>query len=149
MSDQGLDQAELPPSLAALIKKPSPASRLLGTELLGFDLEAGSVDLAFTPGHELLNKWGAVQGGMVAAMLDDAMSLSAALALDWGQIVPTLEIKVSFIAVAKPGRLKARAETIKRGKSVVFTEAKLMDADGQLLATASGTFTIVTLKPKA
>ena len=147
MSEQEPDN--LPPNLKALVKKPSPASQLLGTELLGYDLEAGWVDLAFHPTEALANKWGAVQGGIVAAMLDDALSLAAGLNLEWGQIVPTLEIKISYIAPAKPGRLLARAETLKRGTSVIFTEARLSDEAGLLLATASGTSSVVTLKPKA
>lgn len=138
----------LPPNLKALTRKPSAASQALGTELLAYDAEAGWVDLAFNATDGLLNKWGAVQGGMLAAMLDDALSLAAGLKLDWGQIVPSLEIKVSYIAPAKPGRLLARAEIVKRGRSVIFTEARLTDADGALLATASGTSSVVTLKPK-
>jgi uncharacterized protein (TIGR00369 family) len=140
---------DLPPNLKALVKKPSAASHLLGTELIGYDQAAGWVDLAFHPTEALTNKWGAVQGGMVAAMLDDALSLAAGLSLEWGQIVPTLEVKISYIAPAKPGRLLGRAEIIKRGKSIIFTEARLSDESGGLLATASGTSSVVTLKPKA
>jgi uncharacterized protein (TIGR00369 family) len=138
----------LPPNLKALVKKPSAASQALGTSLVAYDQSAGWVDLAFAASDSLLNKWGAVQGGMVAAMLDDALSLVAGLNLDWGQIVPTLEIKVSYVAPARPGRLLARAEIVKRGKSIIFCEARLTDESGALLATASGTFSVVTLKPK-
>jgi len=45
--------------------------------------------------------------------------------------------------------LLGRAEIIKRGKSIIFTEARLSDESGGLLATASGTSSVVTLKPKA
>ncbi len=148
MTNEGAADGELPPNLKSLVHKPSSASKMLGTELVGYDQAAGWVDLAFNPTDALTNKWGAVQGGMVAAMLDDALSLAAGLNLEWGQIVPTLEIKISYIAPARPGRLLARAETLKRGKSVIFTEARLTDSDGNLLATASGTSSVVTLKPK-
>jgi uncharacterized protein (TIGR00369 family) len=144
-----MTEPELPPNLKALVNKPSAASKLLGTELVGYDLAAGWVDLAFNPTDALCNKWGAVQGGMVAAMLDDALSLAAGLNLEWGQIVPTLEIKVSYLSPVKAGRILSRAETIKRGKSIIFCEAQLMDYAGNVLARASGTSSVVTLKPKA
>jgi hypothetical protein len=50
---------DLPPNLKALVKKPSAASQLLGTELIGYDQAAGWVDLAFHPTEALTNKWGA------------------------------------------------------------------------------------------
>ena len=84
----------------------------------------------------------------MAAMLDDVMSFAVGLDLDWGQISPTLEIKVSMLAPARPGRLYASGTVIKRGKSVGFIESELKDADGTVLATGSSTATFVTLKKK-
>ena len=46
---------------------------------------------------------GGIQGGNVAAMLDDAMAFAIGLNLDWGQISPTLELKISMLAPARPG----------------------------------------------
>ena len=49
----------------------------------------------------ICNKWGGIQGGNVA-MLDDAMAFAIGLT-DWGQISPTLELKVSMMARLGPG----------------------------------------------
>ena len=92
--------------------------------------------------------WGGIQGGMVAAMLDDVMAFAVGLDLEWGQISPTLELKVSMLNPAKPGRLIAEGRVIKRGRSVGFIEGELFDEEGTLLATASSTATFVTLKKK-
>ena len=92
--------------------------------------------------------WGGIQGGMVAAMLDDVMSLAVGLDLEWGQISPTLELKVSMLNAARPGRIIGTGRVIKRGKSVGFIEGELTDESGKLLATGSSTATFVTLKKK-
>ncbi len=139
---------DLPPNVAAQIKKMSPASALLGLEVVGCDAEKGIVDQAFTTTDQLCNKWGGLHGGMVAAMLDDVMALCAGLTVEWGQIVPTMEMKANYIGPGRPGRLTARAETVRRGKSVIFIECGLWNEDGSLVATATSTFTVVTLKKK-
>jgi uncharacterized protein (TIGR00369 family) len=84
---------------------------------------------------------------MTAAMLDDVMSLAAGLTIEWGQITPTLEMKVSYIKQGVPGaRLIATAKTVRRGASIAFLEADLKSEDGALVATASSTIAITTLK---
>jgi len=135
-----------PPNIQAILKRPAPASALLGIQPVALDVQEGAARVAFNAGPSLCNKWGALQGGMVAAMLDDLMSIAAGLTLEWGQIVPTLEMKTSFLAPAPPERLMGEGRVVKRGASVVFLEAKLDGPDGSLLATGSGTARIVTRK---
>ncbi len=133
---------DYPPNIQAILRKPSPASAFLGLDLLSFDAEAGLARMAFHATDALCNKWGGIQGGMVAAMLDDAISIAMGLAVEWGEITPTFELKTNFIAVARPGRLEAVGQVVKRGGSVGFVEARLWDADGGLVATASATLGI-------
>ncbi len=135
-----------PPVIQSILKAPSPASAHLGLSLVSIDREALSCRIAFDATERLCNKWGGLQGGMVAAMLDDAMSIAVALGLDWGQITPTLEMKVSYLSPARPGRLYAEGRVLKRGSSIAFTEARLADERGEVLATASGTGRIVQMR---
>lgn len=137
-----------PPNVKAAHQKPSPTSTHLGLELLAVDKAGGTVEMAFNAGDNLCNKWGGIQGGNVAAMLDDAMAFAIGLNLDWGQISPTLELKVSMLAPARPGRLYAVGQVVRRGRSVGFVEGMLYDGDGQLLATGSSTANFVTLKKR-
>lgn len=146
-----LDEAKekgWPPNIQAIFKRMSPASTYLGLEVLDVDVEAQTVDVAFNASDELCNMWGGIQGGMVAAMLDDVMAFAVGLKLEWGQISPTLELKVSMLAPCRPGRIYGQGRVIKRGKSVGFIEGELKDEDGTLLATASSTASFVTLKKK-
>jgi len=146
--EAGASEGNWPPNIQAVFKRMAPASRYLGLEIVAADAQARTVEVAFNAGPELCNMWGGIQGGMIAAMLDDVMSLSAGLDLEWGQICPTLELKVSMLTPARPGRIIGRGRVIKRGKSVGFVEGELLDGEGHLLATASSTATFVTLKRK-
>ncbi len=136
----------LPPNIQAIIRRRSPASAYLGLEFIECDKQKGTVKVAYNASDQMCNLWGGIHGGMVAGMMDDILSLAFGLTLEWGQINPTLELKTSFIAAARPGRLYADAIVIKRGKSINFAEATLRSESGELLATASATASIVTLK---
>ena len=138
-----------PPNIQAVFKRMAPASRYLGLEILEAHKDSRTVKVAFNAGPDLCNMWGGIQGGMVAAMLDDVMSLAVGLDLEWGQISPTLELKVSMLNAARPGRIIGTGRVIQRGKSVGFIEGELADEEGKLLATGSSTATFVTLKKKA
>lgn len=137
-----------PPNVKAAHDKPSPTSAHLGLELLAVNRADGVVEMAFNAQDKLCNKWGGIQGGNVAAMLDDAMAFAIGLNLDWGQISPTLEIKISMLAPARPGRLYAVGRVIRRGRSVGFVAGELYDEAGLLLASGSSTANFVTLKKK-
>ena len=136
-----------PPNIQAILKRPAPAAVILGQELLEVDAAAGSVKVAYTVSDALANRFGALHGGMTAAMMDDVISLAAGLSVEWGQITPTLEMKVSYIRQGKPGTsLLATARTVRRGSTVAFIEAELLDEAGSLIATASSTIAITPLK---
>jgi uncharacterized protein (TIGR00369 family) len=136
-----------PPNIQAILKRPAPAAVILGQELLEVDAATGSVKVAYTVSDALANRFGALHGGMTAAMMDDVISLAAGLSVEWGQITPTLEMKVSYIRQGKLGaRLVAVARTVRRGSTVAFIEAELSDEAGALIATASSTIAITPLK---
>jgi uncharacterized protein (TIGR00369 family) len=136
-----------PPNIQAILKRPAPAAVILGQELLEVDAAAGSVKVAYMVSDALANRFGALHGGMTAAMMDDVISLAAGLSVEWGQITPTLEMKVSYIRQGKLGaRLVAVARTVRRGSTVAFIEAELSDEAGALIATASSTIAITPLK---
>ncbi len=111
-----------------------PAAQLLGWELVAEDSEAGTIEIAFHPDDRMLNSRGTVQGGFVAAMLDDTMG-PALVSLSGGTTMPSsIDLTVSFIRPVHPGRVVGRGRVVKAGRSVVFLEAELFDADDRLLA---------------
>lgn len=145
-----LDRAnpsQYPPNIQAILKRPADAAVLLGQDILSVDVEHGVVCVAYSVTDALTNRFGAMHGGMTAAMMDDAMSLAAGVSAQWGEITPTLEMKVSYLAQATPGqRLIAEARTVRRGKTVIFLEASLTAPEGRLVATASCTVMVTAHK---
>jgi uncharacterized protein (TIGR00369 family) len=138
---------QYPPNIQAVLKRPAPAAVILGQEILEVDAKAGRVQVAYNTTEQLANRYGAVHGGMTAAIMDDVISLASGLTIEWGQITPTLEMKVSYIAQATPGtRLIAEARTVRRGGTVLFLEADLKDESAKLIATASSTVMIAAMK---
>jgi uncharacterized protein (TIGR00369 family) len=112
-----------------------PATGLLfGTKVLEVDQEAGRVRLSFEPDERLINPRGTVQGGIVAAMLDDAAAIAGIVALGEPGFITSMELKTSFLAPVMPGLVYAEARCLKMGRSACFLEADMMDKNGKLLA---------------
>jgi len=118
-------------------------------ELLGMrplHAEPGHVRFEFTATEQFLNPAGVVQGGFITAMLDETMGPAALSLLGPGHMVPTLELKVSFLRPVRPGRLVADGRVVHMGKSVGFLEGSLTDEDGDMVAAASATARVVKLE---
>jgi len=124
------------PNIFDQFPKP-PCAEHLGWTLLDADAEAGWIKIGFTARPEFRNPAGFVQGGFLAAMLDDTMG-PAVLMKSGGQIyTATIDLRVSYIAPAKIGSFIGEACVVQIGKTIAFVEAKLMDANGTLVATAT------------
>jgi uncharacterized protein (TIGR00369 family) len=133
---------EPPPSIFDGLPMP-PVARTLGWTLRAIDPEAGTIEVGFTASEEFTNPTGAVQGGFVAAMLDDTMG-PAVFAMGKGEIfAPTLDLHVSFIRPARPGAFVGRARVVSLGKSIAFLEGELYDSGGALVARSTATARVV------
>ena len=83
---------------------PPPAAALLGWELVSVDPDAGTIEVAFTATEQFLNPAGVIQGGFLAAMLDDTLGPALVATLGPGQFAPTTDLHVQFLRPARPGR---------------------------------------------
>jgi acyl-coenzyme A thioesterase PaaI-like protein len=52
---------------------PPPVAVLPGWELVAVDPDAGTIEVAFAAGDQFTNPVGVIQGGFLAAMLDDIL----------------------------------------------------------------------------
>ena len=116
-----------------------PVAGLLSAQPIRCDPQRGRITVSFQARRDFCNLIGSVQGGMLTAMLDLAMSFSVLCSIEDGHVVPSLEIKTSFVAPARPGEIVGEGIMIRRGRSIAFMEGRLTDADGNLLSTASAT----------
>lgn len=120
-------------------KKRPACSDTLGMRLISVDQANLQIAMEFDASPAFTNPSGAIQGGFLAAMLDEATSTCAIIASNVTMNAPTLEMKVSYLRPLFPGRAEARARILRWGKSICFIEAELFNAEGELVAKASST----------
>jgi uncharacterized protein (TIGR00369 family) len=116
-----------------------PIADLIGWELIAVDPDAGTIDVAFTATERFLNPTGAIQGGMLTAMLDDTLGPAFVATLGPGEFAPTIDLQVQFHRPARPGRLVGHGRVVRRGREIGFLAGELTDDDGMVVATATAT----------
>jgi uncharacterized protein (TIGR00369 family) len=123
-----------------------PAAVLLGWELVSVDPDAGTIEVAFAASEQFLNPAGVIQGGFVAAMLDDTLGPALVATLGPGQFAPTTDLHVQFLRPARPGRLTGRGRVVRRGRDVAFLAGELVDESDQIVAVATATAQIRAMR---
>ncbi|MET0368323.1 MAG: PaaI family thioesterase [Methylobacterium sp.] len=116
-----------------------PFVRFCGIEAL--DVTEGRTRLRLVMRPEHSNNLGIAHGGIVCTLLDVAMGTAARLTA--GCPVVTLDMQTRFL---NPGRgtLEAVGRVTRGGRSILFCEAEIRDAEGVPVASATG-----LLKPVA
>lgn len=117
---------------------PPRVAATLGMRITKVSAEDGIVEADFEGKPEFTNPVGNVQGGILAAMLDDTMGPALACQLHAGEFAPTLNLAVSFLKPAKPGKLRGVGRVVRKGKDVCYLSGELFQ-NGELVATATAT----------
>ena len=103
--------------------------------------EPGHVVMEWTPGPHLANLSGAVHGGYLALVCDEAAGLAAASAGD--KFVPslTLDLDTTYLRPAVVGSAhRIDARVVHRGRQRMVSRADVYRPDGKLAVTAQGSF---------
>lgn len=127
---------------AGIIRDETGTQRTLGYVL---DVSAGDgcARCHLTVDDRHTNRHGALHGGIVACMLDNAMGATGSLSVDETGLHPmvTLSMTTNFLAGARVGdELTATGRVTGGGRSIRFIDGELRDAGGRLIATGTGTF---------
>lgn len=128
---------------------PPPSAALLGWKVLEASRGAGRVRIEFKATQQFINVVGNIQGGFLAAMLDDTLGPALITVLEPYEFCPTLELKVSFLQPARPGRLVGEGRVVHRGNSIAFLEGRLLNDQDEAVAAATSTVRILRLPPEA
>lgn len=126
-------------------------ARVLALDGPNFGADEATAELSFAINADYCHSQTVVQGGIVAAMLDSTMTcvlFGHFLSLpEPRQVRPaSLELKTSFLKVARLGSFHARGRARRIGRTVAFQEGELFQ-DGKLVATASMTSQLVFVEP--
>jgi uncharacterized protein (TIGR00369 family) len=77
-------------------------------------------------------------GGVLAALID--LTADFVLATRLGRAVPTIDMRVDYHRMARPGDLIVRGSVVKAGRQISVSEARVLDLDGMLIASGRGTY---------
>lgn len=100
------------------------------------------------PGPQHLNPLGSVHGGWALTLIDSACGCAAHSTLPAGVGYTTVETKVNFTRAIRPdgATLRTEGRVVSRGRTIVTTEARILDRQGRLVA--HGTSTLMVLAPR-
>ena len=120
---------------------------LISKTLSFWIVEVGDGFAAFEgePGAHLLNPMGTVHGGWALTLIDSVAACAGHSLLPAGIGYTTIETKGNFSRpiTKETGRVRAEARAVGRGRQIISSEAKVIDAGGRILA--HGTSTIMAL----
>ena len=119
--------------------------RSLGIELIAFGDGWCETRVAVT--STLEQQHGFVHAGVLMTLADHTCGGAAATVAPKGQDVITVENKVSFLRPATGAVLYCRADVLKAGKRLIFTEGEVMierDNERHIVAKASSTLAVIS-----
>jgi uncharacterized protein (TIGR00369 family) len=116
--------------------------------------ELGMRPLRFGPGvsfwewdatqERVVNPFGYVSGGYLTVFADELLGSAIGSVLDEGELATTAELKISFLKPVAKGLVRGEGRVLRKGKRVAFIEATLKNAQDEVVATVSSTWTVVT-----
>jgi uncharacterized protein (TIGR00369 family) len=93
------------------------------------------------------NNRGALQGGLVATLIDCAAGRLASNFVTPGQGVATADMHINFLAPVMKGPARAEANVVRAGKRMIVMSVDVTDVGGDRLA-ARATLTFAVLDPR-
>ncbi len=124
-----------------------PCAEMLALDVLAADRAARTVRIGFLAPSSFCNASGNIQGGFLAAMLDDSMGPAVLIATDARLYPVTICMTVTYLSAAKPGPLFGEAAVRQLGKTIGCVEAVLKTAGGVEVARAVSSVRLMPMTP--
>jgi uncharacterized protein (TIGR00369 family) len=123
------------------------------SEALGFQLVEVDEGLAIfegQPSARLLNPLGGVHGGLALTLIDSAAGCAVHTLLPAGIVYSTVETKVNFTRPIAPdeGTIRCEGRVLSRGRQIATAEARLLSAEGKMLAHGTSTLIMFEMRPR-
>jgi uncharacterized protein (TIGR00369 family) len=134
-----------PEDLRAFLTRVVPFWDTVGLQLVAAADGQSEFQVGFGPQH-LQN--GVMHGGVLATLIDSACAVAALTRLWPGSYATSVNLQVAYLRPVTGGRLVARGECLKPGRTIVFAEAKVWNEAGDLVCTGSSQLARVPL-PRA
>jgi uncharacterized protein (TIGR00369 family) len=115
-----------------------PYLRWLGIKVLVFETTEIQVKATWREDWVANPSLQQTHGGILAALIDFAADF--ALVPHLGRMAPTIDMRVDYHRLAKPGDLTVKGRVIKLGRQFSVCEAEIRDAAGELISSGRGSY---------
>jgi len=127
-------------AVARLVNE-SPYFSLLSMEIK--ELQWGTCLMEVKLEEKHLQPFGMVHGGAIASVVDAAAFWAVFPQVERGVGLTTVEMKLNYLAPAQKGKLVARGQCIKLGRTLALGETQVRNGDGVLVAHGTATMMVV------
>lgn len=120
----------LDPVLEARIRQrlaANPFIKFVGIEVPQLGQGYARFLLPFKP--DLANSIGLMQGGVIAALADEAVAFALYSLVADGEVFNTVEMKINFLGAVKEGDVTAEAHIAKRGRTISLGEFEVRQGE--------------------
>jgi uncharacterized protein (TIGR00369 family) len=127
-------------------KYANPFFCLMGIDVIS--IEPGTAELKMQVRPDMHNGVGWLQGGILAAIADEAMALALYSLLSGTEGIATISESTSFIRGVQEGDILAKARVIRKGRRVAFAEGEVYSVNEgvTMLSRTSAAFAVTTNK---
>ena len=119
----------------------SPFPRHMAMRLTAIELDRAMIELDLADFH--LQPYGIVHGGVLATLVDTATFWAAFLRIPEDAGLVNVDLKLNYLKPVVIGRLKAEGVCIRAGRSISYSEARVHDEAGGLVAHGTSTLMIL------
>ncbi len=127
-----------------ITKSMSPSALWLKGFLI--NVEEGLAEIEYTVRKEMTNPLGTMQGGIMAALVDDTMGM-AFFTLSQENMFTTTNLNINYLYGVKEGeKVVVKAEVVRIGKKIANIECKVMNEKGDVICTATSNLVVTSIK---
>lgn len=124
------------------VVKDSPYPKHMSMVLVDLAIDRATVELSLNNNH--LQPFGIVHGGVLATLVDTATFWAVFMRLPEQSGLVNVDLKLNYLKRATTGLLRAEGSTIKSGRLISYSEARVFDEKGNIVV--HGTSTLMSLK---
>jgi uncharacterized protein (TIGR00369 family) len=118
----------------AEMRRRVPYWATLGLEPLAVADGRATMAVTFRPEHL---QSGVMHGGVLASLIDSACACAALSLIYPDAYATSVNLQVAYLKPVTGGRVTAHAECLRAGKRILFTEARVVDEKGEVVATGT------------
>jgi len=119
-----------------------PYFKLISMSII--ELGEGTSRLEIALGEKHLQPFGMVHGGVFSSLIDASAFWAVFPLLDEGLGLTTVEMKLNYLSPVLQGKMVAKGQCLKLGKTLALGQSEIRDQEGRLLAHGTATLMVLS-----